>query len=82
MAQRKHEPGPLMDLANMRRQGVRSLIACCLNDACRHSALSTCRAIRPTPMSLVRSQGEMRQVRRTPQPDRRAAELEREAGHA
>jgi len=25
-----------MDLANMRRQGVRSLIAYCLNDSCRH----------------------------------------------
>ncbi len=32
MAQRKHEPGPPMDLANMRRQGVRSLIAYCLNE--------------------------------------------------
>ena len=39
MAQRKHEPGPPMDLANMRRQGVRSLIAYCLNDACRHQAI-------------------------------------------
>src|SRR6478752_3367057 len=39
MAQRKHEPGPPMDLANMRRQGVRSLIAYCLNDACRHQAV-------------------------------------------
>jgi hypothetical protein len=28
-----------MDLANMRRQGVRSLIAFCLNDSCRHQAL-------------------------------------------
>jgi transposase len=39
MAQRKHEPGPPMDLANMRRQGVRNLIAYCLNDACRHQAV-------------------------------------------
>ncbi len=39
MAQRKHEPGPPMDLANMRKQGVRRLIAFCLNDACRHQAL-------------------------------------------
>ena len=39
MAQRKHEPGPPMDLANMRRQGLRSLIAYCLNDACRHQAV-------------------------------------------
>jgi hypothetical protein len=28
-----------MDLANMRRQGVRNLIAYCLNDSCRHQAL-------------------------------------------
>ena len=28
-----------MDLANMRRQGVHSLIAYCLNDACRHQAV-------------------------------------------
>jgi hypothetical protein len=28
-----------MDLANMRRQGVRSLIAYCLNEACRHQAV-------------------------------------------
>ena len=39
MAQRKHEPGPPTDLANMRRQGVRRLIAFCLNDACRHQAI-------------------------------------------
>src|SRR5271166_6611900 len=39
MAQRKHKPGPTMDLANMREQGVRSLIAYCLNDACRHQAV-------------------------------------------
>ena len=35
----RHEPGPLMDLANMRKQGVTRLIAYCLNDACRHQAL-------------------------------------------
>jgi hypothetical protein len=28
-----------MTLGNMREQGVRHLIAYCLNDACRHSAL-------------------------------------------
>jgi hypothetical protein len=28
-----------MDLANMREQGVRSLAAYCLNDACRHQAV-------------------------------------------
>ena len=39
MDQRKHEPGLSMDLENMRLQGVRRLIAYCLNDACRHQAL-------------------------------------------
>jgi transposase len=39
MAQRKHEAGPPMDLANMRRQGVRNLIAYCLKDACRHQGV-------------------------------------------
>ena len=34
-----HPPGPPMDLANMRRQGVHHLIAYCLNDSCRHQAL-------------------------------------------
>jgi hypothetical protein len=28
----KHPPGPPMNLANMRRLGVRSLIAFCLNE--------------------------------------------------
>jgi hypothetical protein len=28
-----------MDLANMRRQGVRNLNEYCLNDACRHQAV-------------------------------------------
>jgi len=35
----KHPPGPPMNLANMRRQSVRSLIAYCLNDSCRHQAV-------------------------------------------
>jgi hypothetical protein len=34
----KHPAGPPMTLGNM-RQGVRSLIAYCLHDACRHQAL-------------------------------------------
>lgn len=38
MKQRR-EPGPPMDLANMRRQGVRCLIAYCLHDACRHQGV-------------------------------------------
>ena len=39
MTKARREPGPPMDLENMRRQGVRSLIAYCLNDACRHQAV-------------------------------------------
>jgi hypothetical protein len=35
----KHPPGPPMTLGNMRGLGVRRLIASCLNDACRHTAL-------------------------------------------
>jgi hypothetical protein len=35
----KQPPGPLMDLANMRRQGVTHLIGFCRNDACRHQAI-------------------------------------------
>ena len=31
--------GPPMTLGNMRELGVRNLIASCLNDACRHTAL-------------------------------------------
>ena len=39
MAQPKHPPGPPMDLANMRRQGVRGLSVACLNHACRHELI-------------------------------------------
>jgi hypothetical protein len=35
----KHPPGPAMTLGNMRELGVQNLIASCLNDACRHTAL-------------------------------------------
>jgi hypothetical protein len=35
----RHPPGPPMDLANMREQGVAQLIAFCHNDACRHQAV-------------------------------------------
>jgi hypothetical protein len=39
MANQRHPPGPPMTLGNMRRQGVRTLIGYCLNDACRHQAV-------------------------------------------
>jgi hypothetical protein len=35
----KNPPGPPMTLGNMRELGVQRLIASCLNDACRHTAL-------------------------------------------
>jgi hypothetical protein len=34
-----HQPGPPMTLGNMRDLGVQRLVASCLSDACRHSAL-------------------------------------------
>jgi hypothetical protein len=39
MANPKHPPGPAMTLGNMRQLGVQNLVASCLNDACRHTAL-------------------------------------------
>ena len=49
----KHLPGPPMDLANMRAQGVHHLIAFCLNDACRHQALiDVSTGIRANPVGL------------------------------
>jgi hypothetical protein len=39
MAQPKHPPGPPMTLGDMRELGVQKLIAACLNNACRHTAL-------------------------------------------
>ena len=35
----KHPHSPPMDLANMRAQGVRTLLAYCLDSACRHQAI-------------------------------------------
>jgi hypothetical protein len=35
----KQPVGPPMTLADMRKLGVQNLIASCLNEACRHSAL-------------------------------------------
>jgi hypothetical protein len=39
MAKQKQPPGPPMTLGNMRALRVQRLIASCLNDACRHTAL-------------------------------------------
>jgi hypothetical protein len=35
----KQPHGPPMTLGNMRELGVQNLVAYCLNDACRHTAL-------------------------------------------
>jgi hypothetical protein len=35
----KHPPGPRMTLGDMRELGVQRLVASCLNDTCRHTAL-------------------------------------------
>jgi hypothetical protein len=39
MANTKQPTGPPMTLGNMRELGVQRLVAYCLNDACRRSAL-------------------------------------------
>jgi hypothetical protein len=39
MAKQKQPAGPPMTLGNMRALGVQNLLASCLNDACRHTAL-------------------------------------------
>jgi hypothetical protein len=39
MAKPKQPAGPAMTLGNMRELGVQNLIASCLNDTCRHTAL-------------------------------------------
>jgi hypothetical protein len=57
------QPGPPMDLENMRRQGVRSLIAYCLNDVCRHQAIIDVSSYSgETPVPWFRSKVEARQV--------------------
>jgi hypothetical protein len=39
MVKAKQPAGPAMTLGNMRELGVQRLVASCLNDACRHTAL-------------------------------------------
>jgi hypothetical protein len=56
---KRHEAGPPMDLANMPRQGVRSLVAYCLNDA---PGNPRCRR---WPQSFVSSLNSNRGYRRT-----------------
>jgi hypothetical protein len=77
----KQPHGPPMTLANMRDLGVQRLIASCLNDACRRTALSielSGRARSP----VFQKQSGLRQVRQPAKQDRPAAELERAADAA
>jgi hypothetical protein len=39
MQKPKQPAGPAMTLGNMRQLGVKRLLASCLNDTCRHTAL-------------------------------------------
>jgi hypothetical protein len=69
-----------MDLGNMRRLGVHHLVAFCLNDACRHTALIDVSSYpAENRSSILSAQRCVRQVRRPRQQDRRTAELERAA---
>ena len=81
MGQRKHEPGLSMDLENMRLQGVRRLIAYCLNDACRHQALIEVRSYPANTEIAYFKRRVISEMRRSGQQDRRAPELERAAWH-
>jgi hypothetical protein len=64
-----------MPLGNMRDLGVRNLIASCLSDACRHTALmDVSNYPAETECPVVRQPGGVRQVWQ--QARRRAAELE------
>jgi hypothetical protein len=75
----KQPADPAMTLGNMRELGVARLIASCLNDACRHTALvdvSLSGGYRGAVVSLARRVREVLQPR---QQDRRSPELERAA---
>ena len=71
MAKQKHPAGPAMTLANMRALGVQNLLAWCLNDACRHTALIDVSNY-PLESAIVRPARGLHQVRRPGQQDRRA----------
>ena len=78
-AKERKPPGPPMDLTNMREQGVRNLIA--LNDACRHQAVIDVSSYPgDTPVLWFRSKVKCAKCG-AGNNDRRAAELERGAGH-
>ncbi len=59
----KHPAGPPMTLGNMRELGVQRLIAFCLNDACRHTALIDVSNY-PSRGAVVRPPCQMWEVRR------------------
>ena len=64
-----------MTLGNMRELGVQHLIVFCLNDACRHQALIERVELSGRDRGAV--PGEVQQVRRPRQQDRRATELQK-----
>ena len=60
----KNPAGPPMTLANMRALGVQRLIASCLSDACRHTALiDVSNYPAETEVPYFRSRSGLRQVR-------------------
>jgi hypothetical protein len=76
-----HPADPPMTLGNMRSLGVQSLIASCLNDACRHTALldvSSYPAETEVPSFGRRAMWQMREQTRRCAPEREAAAVERE----
>ncbi len=74
----KQPPGPPMTLGNTRELGVRNLIASCLSEACRHTALIDVSSYPARDRGpVVPASREVRQVRRALPTYRCAPELER-----
>ena len=74
MSPNHHRPAD--DARQHARAGRQNLLASCLNDACRHQARIDVSNYPPDRSAVVQKQGEVRQVRRPRQQDRRAPELE------
>jgi hypothetical protein len=81
MAPKPKQPaGPAMTLGNMRQLGVQRLLASCLNDACRHTALiDVSNYPADTEVPWFRSRVVCAKWRRAQYQDRCATELERAA---
>ncbi len=70
----KQPHGPLMTFGNMRELGVQRLIASCLNDACRHTALIEVSSYpAETEVPYFQKLSGLRQVRQPPLPADRIA---------